>query len=174
MYSEDHDIKFDMAGNQMKHLFYGYTGGIGKLLDQSFGGLLRAASGETGFDDYGDVPILGRFVRGTTYGANTRSAFSSLRSAVKTAEASKREAGELGTAMANRYRIDNRALLSLSKDVKYMDALRKKIREMKAKIESRKDLSADRRDTLLEAAEEQELKAMIKIVKKARRLNFKA
>jgi hypothetical protein len=55
-----------------------------------------------------------------------------------------------------------------------MDALRKKIREMKAKIESRKDLSADRRATLLDAAEEQELKAMIKIVKKARSLNFKA
>jgi hypothetical protein len=174
MYSEDHDIKFDMAGNQMKHLFYGYTGGIGKLLDQGFGGLLRASSGEAAFDDYGDVPIVGRFVRGTTYGSNTRSAFSSIRSAVKTAEASKRSAGDLGTAMANRHRIDNRALLSLSKDVKYMDALRKKIREMKAKIESRKDLSADRRDTLLDAAEEQELKAMIKIVKKARSLNFKA
>lgn len=174
MYSEEHDIKFDMAGNQMKHLFYGYTGGIGKLLDQSFGGLLKASSGDLAFNDYGDVPILGRFVRGTTYGANTRSAYSSIRTAVKVAEASKREAGKLGPDIATRHRIDNRALLSLSKDVKYMDALRKKVRELKAKIEKRKGLSSEQKNTLIDEAEERELKVMIKIVKKARRLNFKA
>ena len=144
------------------------------MFDQFGGALLRGYQGETAFDDYTDVPIVNRFIRGTTYGANTRNAYRSIRDAVETAKKLREDALKKDPIVRQKIMADTRVLLSMQDGVKHMDASKNKIRRLIRKIESTKDMTPAQKTQRVDELEEKELTMMIKLVKKARKLGFVA
>jgi hypothetical protein len=84
-YKEDEDWKWDWAGNQMRHILMGYLIGPAQFVERTIltGHSVMKPGAEV---DLGKIPILQRFMRGSTYGGNTRNKFYNLRDAVMQAE----------------------------------------------------------------------------------------
>jgi hypothetical protein len=172
MYSDEFDVKFDISGNQMRHLVMGYLGGPGLMLDAMGGGIWKAAQGEAGVPDWGQVPIVNRFARGSTYGASTRDAYYSIRNSVKTAEKVVERTSAIGAKVHAAARKDNKALLTLSKNIKAIDGMKSDIRRRKAKVESSKTLSDEQKTQRVDELELKELRSIMELVKKARKLGI--
>ena len=150
----------------------GYLGGPGQILDAMGGGLWKTAKGEAGIPDWGQVPIVSRFARGSTYGASTRDAYYSIRNSVKTAEKVVERTSKLGAKVHSVARKDNKALLTLSKNIKAIDGMKSDIRRRKAKVESSKTMSDDQKAQRVDELELKELRSIMELVKKARKLGI--
>ena len=172
MYDQDSDIKFDISGNQFKHLAYGYLGGPGQLLDTAFGGLFSAAKGKASIDNVGQVPIVNRFLRGTTYGSHTRDLYYSLRTTVKTAEKAVKDAKNINSRTYGLVNNQLRPMLSMSGQVRTFEAQKNKFRRLKAKVESASNLTEAQKMQRVADIEEKELNMMVKVIKKAQSLGI--
>jgi len=172
MYDQDSDIKFDISGNQMKHLFYGYLGGPGQLMDSAFGGLFSAAKGEASIDNIGQVPIVNRFMRGTTYGSHTRELYYNLRDSVKTAEKAVKDAKKISPKAYSLVNNDLRPLLSINSQLKAFEAQKNKFNRLKSKVESASNLTEEQKMQRIADIEEKELNMMVKVIKKAQSLGI--
>ena len=171
-HDSDSDLKFDISGNQMKHLFYGYLGGPGQLADTFLGGLLTAASGDPSIKTISDIPILNRFMRATTYGATTRETFYSMREAIKNAEVAVKSAKILGPKTYTVALNDNKKLLQLSSQISAFDKQKNKIRRLKKQIEGSKALSEEQKTQRVDEIQKKELNLMIAVIKKAQALGI--
>jgi hypothetical protein len=172
MYDQDSDIKFDISGNQFKHVFYGYLGGPGQLLDTAFGGLFSAVNGTASIDNVGQVPIINRFVRGTTYGSHTRELYYNLRDTVKTAEKAVKDAKKISPKAYSLVNNDLRPLLSINSQLKAFEAQKNKFSRLKSKVESASNLTDAQKTQRIADIEEKELNMMVKVIKKAQSLGI--
>ena len=172
MYDQDSDIKFDISGNQFKHMFYGYLGGPGQLLDTAFGGLFSAVKGKASIDNVGQVPIINRFMRGTTYGSHTRELYYNLRDTVKTAESAVKDAKKISPKAYSLVNNDLRPLLSINSQLKAFEAQKNKFSRLKSKVESASNLTDAQKTQRIADIEEKELNMMVKVIKKAQSLGI--
>ena len=165
------DIKFDMSGNQLKHLFYGYLGGPGQILDFAIGSLYSGRDGSS-IKTVGDVPVFNRFLRATTYGVATRDAFYGLRETVKNAETALKGAKNIGPQAYNAVRKDNLQLLRLSSEISAFDKKKNGLSRLKKEIESSKRLTDEQKTQRVDEIQKQELDLMRKIIKRAQGLGI--
>jgi hypothetical protein len=172
MYDQDSDIKFDISGNQFKHMVYGYLGGPGQLLDTAFGGLFSAVKGKASIDNVGQVPIINRFMRGTTYGSHTRELYYNLRDTVKTAESAVKDAKKISPKAYSLVNNDLRPLLSINSQLKAFEAQKNKFSRLKSKVESASNLTDAQKTQRIADIEEKELNMMVKVIKKAQSLGI--
>ena len=172
MYDQDSDIKFDISGNQFKHMFYGYLGGPGQLLDTAFGGLFSATQGKASIDNVGQVPIVNRFIRGTTYGSHTRELYYNLRDTVKTAEKAVKDAKKISPKAYSLVNNDLRPLLSINSQLKAFEAQKNKFSRLKSKVESASNLTEAQKMQRIADIEEKELNMMVTVIKKAQSLGI--
>ena len=171
-YNSDEDIEFDISGNQMKHLLYGYLGGPGQIADTLFGGMFSAAKGDLSVKNIGDIPVANRFMRATTYGSATRNSFLNLRDATKNAEKVIKSAKILGPKVYTTALNDNKKLLQLSSQISAFDKQKNKMRRLKKQIESSKALSDNQKTQRVDELQKKELTLMIAVIKKAQALGI--
>jgi hypothetical protein len=174
MYADDVDIDFDIAGGQIQHIIHGYMGGLGQLFDAAFGTAYEGVHGKRpeALSDWGKVPILSRFIRGSTYGAATRNAYYDVREAVKVAEKVVETSAKLGAKAHRQAAKENRPLLKMSAMVKHYDGQKSKFRRLRSKVEGTKGLDEWEKTQRVDELERKELELMIKVVKKARALGI--
>jgi len=171
-YNSDEDIEFDISGNQMKHLLYGYLGGPGQIADTLFGGMFSAAKGDLSVKNIGDIPVANRFMRATTYGSATRNSFLNLRDATKNAEKVIKSAKIIGPKVYTTALNDNKKLLQLSSQISAFDKQKNKMRRLKKQIESSKALSDNQKTQRVDELQKKELTLMIAVIKKAQALGI--
>jgi len=164
MYSDDEDLKWDVSGSQMKHLFYGYLGGPGMIADTLFGGLL--SSGQN-IRNIGDIPVANRFMRATTYGSTTREVFYDVRDAVKNAEKAVKNAKNINPKIYQGVLRDNKELVKMSGAISAFDKQKNKLNRLKKQIEGSKSLSEEQKTQRVDAIRKKELELMIKVIKQA-------
>ncbi|HAT59138.1 MAG TPA: hypothetical protein DCS60_00005, partial [Opitutae bacterium] len=164
MYSDDEDLKWDVSGSQMKHLFYGYLGGPGMIADTLFGGLL--SSGQN-IRNVGDIPVANRFMRATTYGSTTREVFYDVRDAVKNAEKAVKNAKNINPKIYQGVLRDNKELVKMSGAISAFDKQKNKLNRLKKQIEGSKSLSEEQKTQRVDAIRKKELELMIKVIKQA-------
>ena len=171
-YNSDEDIEFDISGNQMKHLLYGYLGGPGQIADTLFGGMFSAAKGDLSVKNIGDIPVANRFMRATTYGSATRNSFLNLRDATKNAEKVMKSAKILGAKAYTTAMNDNKKLLQLSSQISAFDKQKNKMRRLKKQIEGSKALSDEQKTQRVDELQKKELNLMVTVIKKAQALGI--
>ena len=171
-YSSDEDIEFDISGNQMKHLVYGYLGGPGQIADTLFGGMFSAAKGDFSLRNIGDIPVVNRFMRSTTYGVATRDSFNELRDATKNAENILKSAKIIGGKAYTVALNDNKKLLQLSSQISAFDKQKNKMSRLKKQIEASKALSEEQKTQRVDEIQKKELTLMIAVIKKAQALGI--
>ena len=172
LYKSDEDIKFDMSGNQMRHLVMGYLGGPGQMADALFGSLFSLGSGEPTIKRVNDIPVVNRFLRATTYGTATRDTFYELRNAIKTAEAAVKKAKEISPQAYSSVLKDNKSLLQLSSQISALDKQKNKLRRLRNKIEGSKALSEEQKTQRVDEIQKKELNLMVAVIKKAQSLGI--
>ena len=162
----------NMSGNQMRHFVMGYLGGPGQIADWVFGGLVKSAKGEAFETDVGRIPLMNRFMRGSTYGASTRDDYYTIREAVKEAEAVVKGAAGGGSSAVTAAKKENKKLLSMSELIKAVDANKKKFRERKLEIENSKSISEEEKTQRVDDLERKELKLFTNAVIRAQNLGI--
>ena len=172
LYKSDEDIKFDMSGNQMRHLVMGYLGGPGQMADALFGSLFSLGSGESTIKSVNNIPVVNRFLRSTTYGTATRDTFYELRNAIKTAEAAVKKAKEISPQAYSSVLKDNKSLLQLSSQISALDKQKNKLRRLRNKIEGSKALSEEQKTQRVDEIQKKELNLMVAVIKKAQSLGI--
>ena len=170
MYSDDEDLKWDVSGSQMKHLFYGYLGGPGMIADTMFGGLL--SSGQN-IRNVGDIPVANRFMRATTYGSTTREVFYDVRDAVKNAEKAIKNAKNISPKIYQGVLRDNKELVKMSGAISAFDKQKNKLNRLKKQVEGSKGLSEEQKTQRVDAIRKKELELMIKVIKQAQTLGVR-
>ena len=169
------DLKFDISGSQMEHLLLGYAGGPGQIVNMLFGGLVFPALSEQ--KDYGTfdpnkMPIANRFYRSSTHGSHVKNLYYQVREANKIAERVVKAAKTAGPKEFSIARDNMKELLTLSANVKYADAFKKKIATQKLKVEKDKKLTQDQKLQRIAQLEQREHDAYVKVIKKAQSLGI--
>jgi len=174
------DFKWDFSGSELEHLFTGWTGGPGQLLDAFFGGvayplmnsdLKEDLSDPTGETWANKIPILNRFYRSSTSDGSLKNKFYKVRQLVKESEiAVKNESArgaKFGAAAKKRFKTQ----LQLSGLVKMADTVKQKATQARKKVSSSK-LDVSGKLQRVAKIDQQEHNAYVAVVKKAQSLGI--
>lgn len=172
LYSSDEDLQFDLSGNQMRHAVLGYLGGPGQIVDSMFGAMVTGVQGESSIRNVGDIPMVNRFIRATTYGSATRDTFREVREAVKNAEKAVKSAKNISPSTYTAVLRDNRPLLKLSSSVSQLDKQKNKMRRLRKQIEASKTLTEEQKTQRVDDLQKKELDLMVKVIKQAQSLGI--
>ena len=172
IYSSDEDLQFDLSGNQMRHAVLGYLGGPGQIVDSMFGAMVTGVQGESSIRNVGDIPMVNRFIRATTYGSATRDTFREVREAVKNAEKAVKSAKNISPSTYTAVLRDNRPLLKLSSSVSQLDKQKNKMRRLRKQIEASKTLTEEQKTQRVDDLQKKELDLMVKVIKQAQSLGI--
>ena len=167
------EYQFDWSGSELEHLFLGYTGGPGQILNFLFGdGVYPLMSDKEYNVDINKLPIANRFFRSTTYGSATRRAYYDIRDSVLTVNEAYKDAIKLGPAEAALVKNKQASALQWVPQMKYMDGRLSKFRELKNKLEKNKNMSNSEKAQRIEQLERKELNMLTTSIKKAQALGI--
>lgn len=166
------DLKWDISGSQLEHIFLGYTGGPGQILNMIFGSGIYPAFDDSEYDlTINKTPVLNRFIRTSTYGSQTRRMYYKVRETVNEARAELKRAENLSASEVVQVKQKYNKLISLHPMIKTIDGYKKKIRNQTAKIE-KGSLSNSQKRQRIEELERKELNMLTKLIKKAQENNL--
>ena len=167
------DVKWNISGSQLEHIFLGYTGGPGAILNMIFGSGIYPAFDDSEYDlQINKLPVINRFIRNSTYGTTTRRMYYQLRETVNLARADLKRADNVSPAVAAEVKKKYGNFINMHPQIKQMDGFKKKIRNQKDKIESSTTLSSSQKRQRIEELDRKELSMLTKIIKKAQKLDL--
>lgn len=167
------EYQFDWSGSEFEHLFLGYTGGPGQILNFLIGdGIYPLISDKEYNLDVNKLPIANRFFRTTTYGSATRRVYYDIRDSVLSINESYKDAQKLGPAEAALVKKKQASALQWVPQMKYMDGRMSKFRELKSKLENNKTMSNSEKAQRIEQLERKELNMLTTSIKKAQALGI--
>lgn len=172
--AEQDDIKWNWSGGEIEHLLLGYTGGPGAILNTVFGKAVYPMfpQNDSTFQlTVNNTPILNRFLRTSTYGTTTRKMYYNLRDTINQARAevdlAKKRDPIAGRAAAEKFK----KLTSLHPQIKYLDGVKKKIRNKIQTLE-KGNLSTSEKTQRIEELQQKELNMLSKLITKAQKLDL--
>jgi hypothetical protein len=135
-YSEDQDVKWDISGNQMRHVIRSILGGVYDFGEDGVMTALDIVGNDP--DRFNDIPVLSRFYKGSTHGGKTRTKFYSLKDNVGQADAHLRaaEKSDNPTKYVREAKEQHKTILKYSESVSNLDKAKRKMSRATKKVEN--------------------------------------
>ena len=132
------DVDWNFSGSQLEHLFTGWLGGPGQLINSIFGGTYGMNT-ENYDDPTGEawknqIPILNRFYRASTSDGAMKNSFYKYRLMVKNAESAVKQVSAIDPKEGKVQKERFKDILALSGLVKRADTVKSRNRKIKTQI----------------------------------------